>query len=159
VTIVGALALPAAVAASSNGDVDLLQVLAGPLARAEHGKLHVLVPARLAAGFPSAHLYASGGLSGDGYDIQLGAAPHCADSPACFVAEFAAAAKGNLDGADRVSLTKGISARFSPIACGASCSPASIRWREYGALYTLWFSGTKSQLVALADGAISAGPR
>jgi hypothetical protein len=157
--IIGALALPGAAAASSSGAVDLLKVLAGPLARAENGKLHVLIPARLDAGFPPAQLYASGGRSGSGYDIQLGAAPHCDDSPACFVAEFSAAARGKLDGADRVSLTKGITARYSPIACGASCSPASIQWHEYGALYTLWFDGAKGQLVALADTAISAGPR
>ena len=157
--VVGALALPSAAAASSSGVVNLLRVLAGPLARAEHGKLRVLIPAQLDAGFPPAHLYASGGLSVGGYDIQLAAAPHCDDSPACFVAEFSGAAKGKPDGADRVALTKGIVARYSPIAGGASCGLASVEWREYGALYTLWFSGAEKELVALADAAIAAGPR
>jgi hypothetical protein len=155
----GLLALPVAVAAAS-GEVNLLKVLAAPLAKAERGKLPVLVPGRLdAADFSSDRLYAAGGLSGGGYDIQLGAAPNCDDSPACFVAEFSATKSKSVSGGSRVSLDKGLTGRYTTVACGASCGPASVQWLEYGARYTVWFGAGKSELVALADAAISAGPR
>jgi hypothetical protein len=147
-----------AVAAKVTPPVNLLQVLAKPLAKAERGKVPVLVPSRLSAGFPPSQLYAGGGLSGGGYDIQLGAAPHCEDATACFVAEFSAA-KGVLGFKDTVALSKGITGSFHPISCGASCGPATIEWVESGFLYTVQFGAGEKQLVVLADSAIEAGPR
>jgi hypothetical protein len=153
-----AAAVSVALGASSIPPVNLLTVLAKPLASAERGKAPVLVPSRLNAGFRARHLYAAGGRSGDGYDIQLGAAPNCNDGDACFVAEFSAA-KGTLGFSDRVTLSKGIVGRFHPISCGASCSPATVEWSQSRFLYTIQFGAGRTQLVALADSAISAGPR
>jgi hypothetical protein len=110
------------------------------------------------AGFPASHLYATGGLVGGGYDIELGAVPNCDDADACFVAEFSGG-KGTLSLPVAVSLRNGISGRYKDISCGASCSPASIEWIEHGDLYTIQFGGRKSVLIALADSAIQAGPR
>jgi hypothetical protein len=156
--IVGTIGLPAAGAAKTPPPVNLLQVLAGPLAKAESGKTPVLVPSRLNAGFRPSHLYAGGGRSHGGYDIQLGAAPDCNDATACFVAEFSAG-KGTLGFRDTVALSKGIVGSFHPISCGASCGPATIEWIESGILYTIQFGAGQKQLVALADSAIDAGPR
>jgi hypothetical protein len=153
-----AFSVSVALGAGSIPPVNLLAVLAKPLASAERGTTPVLIPSRLDAGFLPHHLYAAGGGSSDGYDIQLGAAPHCNDGDACFVAEFSAA-KGTLGLPDRVALAKGIEGRFHPIACGASCSPATVEWVQSGFLYTIQFGAGKTQLVALADSAINAGPR
>jgi hypothetical protein len=147
-----------AIAANTPPPVNLLQVLAKPLASAERGKTPVLVPSRLNAGFRASHLYASGGRSAGGYDIQLGAAPGCDDATACFVAEFSAG-KGTLAFRDTVALSKGITGSFHAISCGASCGPATIEWIESGVLYTIQFGAGEKQLVALADSAIGAGPR
>jgi hypothetical protein len=147
-----------AAAGAAPPPVNLLQVLARPLADAERGKTPVLVPSRLNAGFAASHLYAGGGRIRGGYDIQLGAAPGCGDATACFVAEFSAV-KGTLGFRQTVALSKGTTGSFHPISCGASCGPATIEWIESGILYTIQFGAGEKQLVALADSAIVAGPR
>ncbi|MGA2469553.1 MAG: hypothetical protein ABSG64_02550 [Solirubrobacteraceae bacterium] len=152
------LGASAGVAAARSSSVNLLAVLAAPLARAERGRVPVLVPTSMNAGFPASHLYATGGLIDGGYDIQLGAIPNCDDADACFVAEFFGG-KGKLSFPARVSLSKGITGRYEDISCGASCSPASIEWIEHGDLYWIQFGAGKRALVSLADSAITAGAR
>jgi hypothetical protein len=152
---------PASLALATGGTVNLLTVLAKPLASAERGKVRVLIPGRLDAGFTAyaaAHLHASGGRTAGGYDIELAQAPDCDDATACLVAEFAAG-KGQLAFTTKVALSRGIVGAFHGISCGASCAPATIEWLEYGSLYEIQYGGGESQMIALADSAITAGPR
>jgi hypothetical protein len=159
--LVPAALASATLALAASGTINLITVLAKPLASAERGKVRVLVPGRLDGGFTThaaAHLYAPGGRTAGGYDIQLAQAPNCGDATACMVADFAGG-KGRLAFAARVTLSKGIVGAFHGISCGASCAPASIEWLEYGSRYDIQYGGSESQLVALADSAITAGPR
>jgi hypothetical protein len=136
--------------------VDLPSLLSSEIASAKQSAVKVLIPSQIKPGVP--HLYGSGGRSGHGYAIDLGAVPRCGEANACFVADFLGG-RGALSFTARVSLAKGITGAFHPSTCGASCAPATIQWREFGALYTIQFGGAKSSLVALADSAIEAGPR
>jgi hypothetical protein len=151
--LAGALAAPALAA---PGTPNLVRLLAGPIASARAHGAQVLVPSTIETTVP--HLYGAGGATANGYDIELGAAPNCADANACFVAEFTAASGQPVAGAT-IALAHGLRGRYSASACGASCNPAAIRWTEYGARYTIKYTGSRPQLVALADSAISAGPR
>jgi hypothetical protein len=156
-----AVLAPATLAPASSGTVNLITVLAKPLARAERGKVKVLVPGLLDAGFTpraAAHLYASGGRNTAGYDIELAQAPNCAAETLCMVANFAAG-KGRLAFATRVTLSNGITGAFHGISCIAFCHPATIEWLEYGSLYDIQYGGGEPQMISLADSAITAGPR
>jgi hypothetical protein len=145
-------------AALSAKTVDLPAILAVQIAKAKRSGVRVLIPSRIDAGLPAAHLYASGGANAAGYDIQLAAVRDCRDSNACFVAEFWGGA-GRLDLDDRVALSKGITGRYRASSCGASCAPATIEWLEFGSRYMVQFIANKATLVGLADSAIGAGPR
>jgi len=144
--------------AAAPAPVALPPIIAKQIASAKLSGVRVLVPSKIDAGLPASHLYGSGGASGKGYDIQLAAAPGCADADACFVAEFWGD-PGALNLKTRVTLTKGIDGAFLASRCGASCAPATIEWREFGSRYTIQFMGSRAALVALADSAIEVGPR
>ena len=153
VLVCTALAIAAATA------VSLPSVLAAPIAKAKTSGVRVLIPATLDAGLPASRLYATGGATAHGYDIQLAAAPSCKnDSTACFVAEFWGG-PGKLGTGAPVTLSKGLAGRYIPSRCGASCAPAQIDWIEFGSRYTIQFTASKSAMVALANSAIRAGPR
>lgn len=151
--LAGALAAPAIAASSAP---NLVKLLAGPIASARQHGAKVLLPSTIETSVP--HLYGSGGATARGYDIQLGAARDCDGANVCFVAEFTAASGQPVAGA-RIALAHGLSGRYFASACGASCNPSAIRWTEYGLRYTIKYQGSRQQLVALADSAISAGPR
>jgi len=153
-----ALAAASVALAAGPAPVALPQLLAKQIASARASGLPVLIPSRLAAGLPASHLYGSGGRSAGGYLIDLGAAPGCGDANACFVAAFGGG-HGRLAFATRVALARGISGSFHASTCGASCAPATIEWHEHGALYTIQFTAGRSTMQALADSAITAGPR
>ena len=152
------LAGASAAAGAAPAPVALPPLLAKQIAAAKRGGIEVLIPAQLDAGLPASRLYGSGGKSGKGYDIQLAAAPGCADATACFVAEFWGGA-GKLNLATRLTLARGIQGAFLASRCGASCAPATIEWLEFGHRYTIQFMGSRSALVALANSAVMAGPR
>jgi hypothetical protein len=78
---------------------------------------------------------------------------------ACFIAEFRASRDGRPSGRRTVGLARGRTGHFHPVSCGASCSPASIEWRERGALYSIQAKVAKRELVRMADSAIRNGPR
>jgi hypothetical protein len=145
-------------AASSTKTLDLPALLSVQIAKAKRSGARVLIPSRIDAGLPASRLFASGGASAGGYDIQLAAVRDCRDANACFVAEFWGGA-GRLELDYRVALRKGIIGRYRASSCGASCAPATIEWLEFGSRYMIQFTGSRTALVTLADSAISAGPR
>jgi hypothetical protein len=153
IAAVVALAVPALAVA---GGANLISVLAAPIANAKQHDVQVLLPGTIDA-HGVRHLYGAGGATPPGYDIQLSSAPGCDDSNVCFVAEFTASRASLSGGA--VPLAHGIEGRYVAGKCGASCNPAVIRWREYGRTYGIAYIGSRGQMAALADAAISAGPR
>jgi len=151
--LAGTLAAPALAASSAP---NLLKVLAAPIASAKRHGVKVLLPPTIEVDV--AHVYGSGGATANGYDLQLGAVPGCNDANVCFVAEFTAATGTPISGGG-VQLANALRGRYSPSVCGASCNPDAIRWTEYGHNYTIKYLGSRRALIALADAAISAGPR
>jgi hypothetical protein len=108
------------------------------------------------------HLYPSGGTSGAGYDLEIGAAKHCGGATACFVAAFTATKSKSVFG--KPVTVKGASkAGYKPLSCGASCSPPEIVFVVKGYRYTIQANlNTKhgrAALIKAAESAISAGPR
>jgi hypothetical protein len=157
--LLATLALATPLLAAATTSVNLPAKLAPEVARARTAGAAVLIPASIPADVAASRLYASGGATTTGYDIQLAYAPGCMDATACFFAEFQAGRQLLLSGT-RVALHRAISGRFEPIRCGASCAPASIGWQEGGVRYNIQYvAGDRASMVALADSAIDGGPR
>jgi hypothetical protein len=121
----------------------------------------VLLPATMP--LDATHLYAGGGRSGSGYDLEIGAVRGCGDADACFVAEFAAARTTAVFG-QRVKVRGASRAGFLPLSCGGSCSPPQIDFLVHGVRYTIQANlktshGDRAALVQAAQAAIAAGPR
>lgn len=156
--LAAAVLAPAVLAASRP--VNLPRVLAVQIASAKRGPVSVLLPSTLNADSGVPRVYGSGGATARGYDIQLAYAPNCYDATACFLAEFWGN-PGKLRALkSRVALARGIAGTYAGISCGASCGPATIEWKESGVLYTIQYrAGTKTNMIALANSAIKAGPR
>lgn len=91
------------------------------------------------------------------YHLSLGVGHGCHESTACYVASFFGG--GKVAGGKHVSLARGLTGRYLPMSCGASCGPASVSWRQGGVAYTIQYKGKKAQLVALANSAIRGGAR
>lgn len=110
------------------------------------------------------HLYATGGPSGKRYDLEIGAVKNCGGANACFVADFTAAPGRTVFGR-RVSVTGATKAGFTPLSCGASCSPPQIVFVVHGIRYTIQANlkktatGDRATLIGAAESAIGAGPR
>jgi len=152
-----ALATPALATGGSN--INLLAKLAPEITRARTGRVAVLIPTTIHADVAASKLYASGGRTAGGYDIQLAYAPGCEDATACFFADFQAGPTPLLSGT-RVTLAHAITGSFVGIHCGASCAPATIAWKESGVLYSVQYVlGGRATMIAMADSAIEAGPR
>lgn len=140
--------------------MDVVKVLARPLANARHGGIPVLLPGRYTVDAP--HVYGSGGAVPGGYDLLLADARGCGEATACFLASFSGGRAGSLGGGARVALAHGIAGRYRASACGASCSPGTVSWLQGGARYEIQanvIGPERPTLVALADSAISAGAR
>jgi hypothetical protein len=107
-------------------------------------------------------LYATGAGQSNGYDLELAFAPNCGGANACFAADFLARGGGAAVGREPVGLAKGITGRFTPTSCGASCAPPGIEWRQNGVVYTLQVPGgataaaERDALVSYANAAIRA---
>ena len=122
----------------------------------------VLLPSRIPS--EQAELFPTGGRSRGGYDVELAAAPNCGGATACFFAIFTAQRGGEPAGRTRVRLSNGRRGWFTPLSCGASCSPPQIQWRERGYVYVIQAKvGTQSterrEIIRLANSAIINGPR
>lgn len=107
----------------------------------------------------------------DGYRLELDYSEPCDGANVCTAAEFTAA-RGTMRAYGKaVALSDGIHGAYSGIQCGASCSPATIQWREKGVLYSISATlgveltaqpnpgAVRGAFVAAADQAIAAGPR
>jgi hypothetical protein len=121
----------------------------------------VLLPSSVSSPRPASQVYGTiEGLRSGEYHLALGVGRDCNESTACFVASFFAE-RGMAPNPKyrRVSLAQGISGRFRPIKCGASCSAAKVQWRQSGVAYEIQYKGTRRQMVRLANSAINAGRR
>ncbi len=123
----------------------------------------VLLPASMP--LDATHYYASGGPSGSGYHLAIGAVRNCGGANACFVAEFSAARSHTVFGKS-VVVNGASKAGFVPISCGASCAPPQIDFLVHGFRYVIQANlkhpagrTDRSELVAAANAAIAAGAR
>jgi hypothetical protein len=114
--------------------------------------LRVLLPSTIRTEFKK--LYPEGSSSDSGYSLDLGAAPKCHGATACFAAAFFGQAGAKVGPGKRVELAGGRVGRFTPSACGASCSAPQIAWKEHGAVSTIQARVTRRALVRLANSAI-----
>lgn len=128
---------------------------------AAHHAPAVLLPGSMP--LDATHLYPTGGTSGSGYELALGAAPGCGGADACFVAAFTAVRSRTVFGR-RVTVRGASRAGFVALSCGASCSPPQIDFLVRGIRYTIQANlrtahGDRAALISAAEAAIAAGPR
>jgi hypothetical protein len=164
-TAVAPLAAPAATRTSVRR-VMLARGLRRQIAAIErHTTVPVLLPDAVLIDVPRGHdIEQKWSADRRGWEISLGIGPRCGGANACFVGQFVATRGGRLTFRTRVRLHGGVIGRFKPSTCGASCSPPEIQWKVRDVLYDVQFraggSGSDRQkLVAIADGALRAGPR
>jgi hypothetical protein len=161
-----ALALPAAVSAGAakTPSVDLLRTFKVQLAQIKRTtSVPVLLPASLPI-LDKLKVYASGGGTKNGWDLELAFAPRCGGATACFLASFTAEKGKKLPGKANVRLAGGDSALFEKSSCGASCSAPSLSFVHNGVLYGLADKSVtqkneKALLLRLANEAVAAGAR
>src|SRR5215212_9195457 len=156
-----ALALLAVLAPAAGGatrSIDLPQLFATQLDRAHaQTDVPILLPQTMRSDFR--RHFPEGRARPSAWRFDIGAARNCNQATACFVAEFRAV-RGRSPSARRtVRLARGRTGYYQPLACGASCSPPSVEWRERHALYSIQAKVTKSELVRMANSAIRNGPR
>lgn len=125
-------------------------------------RVPVLLPDRMP--YEDTTLYPSGSGRRRAWSLSLAAAPDCGGANACFVAEFSARRGAQPSGRRKVHLTGGRTGWFTPLSCGASCSPPSISWRQHRAAYWIQarVGGKDTErriLVRMANQAIRAGAR
>jgi len=156
-----ALALLAVLAPAAGGatrSIDLPQLFATQLDRAHaQTDVPILLPQTMRSDFR--RHFPEGRARPSAWRFDIGAARNCNQATACFVAEFRAV-RGRSPSARRtVRLARGRTGYYQPLACGASCSPPSVEWRERHALYSIQAKVTKRELVRMANSAIRNGPR
>jgi hypothetical protein len=127
-------------------------------------RVAVLLPARLPLGSSERfHVYATGGATRKGWNLELASAPRCGAANACFVASFEGRRGGRLPASSNTRLATGDRAYYHPISCGASCAPASLWFVHRRALYTWQLKDppkhARTAIARLAAAAIRAGPR
>jgi hypothetical protein len=144
--------------AATLASVSLLPgVFSAPLAEVKpNTPLPILLPAKFDN--KGLKLYGSGKGGPREYQFFLATRPNC-DANVCSVAWFSAFKGGSAYGSRTVKLAKGRKGKYSPMSCGASCSPASITWKERGVVYEIQTGKSKTALVKLANSAIKKGPR
>lgn len=120
--------------------------------------LPILAPSTLLIKEKQVKLYAHGTSDPSQYTFFLSTQKDCTAN-VCSVAYISGRKGMQLYGAKRVALAKGRKGRYSPLSCGASCSPPSITWKEDDVLYEIQTSATRAQLVKMANSAIKTGPR
>jgi hypothetical protein len=154
------LATPAL--AAPTQDVDVPAALADQIAAV---KARSDVPVRLPATLTveEGDLFPSASADKNGWALGLDAAADCGGANACFVASFAAQKGGRPFGLKRVRLRGGRIGRFTPLGCGASCSPPQIQWKQGATVYTIQArvgnrSTERRMLVRMANSAILHGP-
>jgi hypothetical protein len=154
----------AAVLLGATVQVDLPELFAAELPRvAARSDVPVLLPERMPSEFEQ-HVPSGFGRPRE-WGLQIASQPGCGGAGACFVASFGGRRGGpGPFGRRTVRLAEGRTGRFTPLSCGASCSPPQIQWRERGATYAIQADvGTRRTerriLVRMASSAIRSGPR
>jgi hypothetical protein len=161
--VLGLLAAAPASAGPRDVQVDVPGALSGVLPAVKRATMvPVLLPDTMP--FEDIKLYGGGHGRPRAYHLDLAAAKDCGMATACFVAEFSARRGARPSGLIKVHLRGGRTGWFTPLSCGASCSPPSISWRQHGAAYFFGAKvGTRSTerkiLVRMANQAIRAGGR
>jgi hypothetical protein len=161
--MVGLLIAPPATAGPMDVQVDVPAAFAGVLPAVRQATmLPVLLPDTMP--FEDISLHAGGHGRPRAYHHDLATARECGRATACFVADFSARRGARPSGLVKVRLRGGRTGWFTPMACGASCSPPSIAWRQNGAAYVFQAKvGTRATarriLVRMANQAIRAGGR
>jgi hypothetical protein len=127
-------------------------------------KAHTSVPILLPQQFPSdfRRVFPSGVGHRRSWSLGLGAIRKCGGATACFVADFEGRRGGRASGRTKVALARGRTGWFTPLSCGASCSPPSISWHERHATFSIQANvpnHDRRRLVAMANSAIRHGPR
>jgi hypothetical protein len=138
-------------------------LLERPLAAVKRvSEIPVLLPSRITTEHPK--LYSSGKGRANRYEFEIGAVRNCHSATACFVADLQAKRGGKATGKRQVKLAHGITGRFHPTSCGASCASPGIEWVQDGVWYSIEAKlGTKKTerkvLTRLANSAIKNGAR
>lgn len=158
--IAGVLAVPVASAATQPTLPSLFARQIAAVNRAPHAP-PVLLPRSMP--LDATRMVPTGGAQRSGYDLEIGAVKHCGGANACFVAGFTAVQGGKVFGRD-VTVKGASRAGFTPLSCGASCSPPQLDFVWHSVLYTIQANLKTKQtdrvaLIAAAASAISAGPR
>jgi hypothetical protein len=159
------LPLIAAALLAGTPTVNLDKLLAKPRTQVRsQTKVAILLPKKMPVPSANFKLYASATGSRDRYAFRVTSTPDCSAN-FCYAASFSAQKGGAIArGGRTLTLAKGRKARYWPMACGASCAPASITWRERGATYTIEAmialeSNQKKLMSDMANSAIKRGPR
>lgn len=164
-----ALALIAALAAVAVAEAalyDVAEVLRDDIRRvAPKTDVPIRVPTRIGLDFDES-VFGEGSGTKHAYEFSVGAVDDCGNATACFLAGFTGEKGGAYAFRRRVTLARGIVGRYKAITCGASCSPATIEWKQRGYLYRLQakpaVSGQDNQRRAMkraANSAIRSTPR
>jgi hypothetical protein len=157
-----ALAVPAF--AASEGDVNVPAKFKSllPKVKAKSG-LAVRLPDKIHVFLNPKKTFADATATKKSYFLELDAAKSCHGANACFLAGFSAVRGGKPAYKKTVSLTRGITGYFKPVTCGASCSPATIQWKQGKVLYEIQNKGAvkpeKAGMAKLANSAIRGGKR
>ena len=137
------------------------------LVRQHDGGVPVLLPTTMSLGSPD---YTTSSASHGSYRLEIDGAEPCNGANVCLYALFTAV-RGSRRSGSSVGLAHGIHGSFNGIQCGAVCSPASIRWVEWGVLYTIEANPSIASqpnvsagpfdkiFIDAANQAIDAGPR
>ena len=158
VAAIAAVAVPAFAASRISVPKEFRSVMPRVKSRSD---IPVRLPQRITSPRPAGETFGSvEGLKDGRYHLSLGVGTNCNEATACFVAAFYGR-RGAAPNPDfrRVDLAQGMTGRYRPIRCGASCSAAIVQWRQSGVAYEIQFKGTRRQMVRLANSAINAGPR
>lgn len=122
-------------------------------------KLPILLPPTLATK-ETKKLYGGGQGSARYFSFSVSTIKDCDGANACSLAWFSGAKGGSPYGDRNVKLANGRKGKYTPLSCGASCSPPSVTWKERGVVYEIQLQdATRSALVKLANAAIRKGPR
>jgi hypothetical protein len=152
------LLLAAAAPAAGARTIDVPKRFATQLGRAHaQTQVPILLPQKMTADFR--RFFAEGRATASAWRFDLGAVRRCNQATACFIAQFKGVHDGHPSAKRTIRLNRGRTGYYRPLACGASCSPPSIEWRERHTLYSIQAKVGKRELIRLANSAIRNGPR
>jgi hypothetical protein len=152
--------------AASARTYDVRSSLGPELARvAARTPVPVRIPASLGLDFDD-EVFASGSGARRSWTLSLAGTEDCGNATACFLAQMSGERGGTPAFRRRVRLARGITGRYKPLTCGASCSPPMIQWVQRRVLYSIQAkvdaagaAAQRTALVRAANSAIRGRPR